>query len=87
MASLPSDTLPPVEVTSAVERPASGVVDANHAAIATATGVYDYAALYSTHEYKKVRVRYFTGDVEEWENECGMMNAKPKTKAAALRPS
>ncbi len=26
-----------------------------------------YAALYSSHEYKKVRVRYFTGDIERWE--------------------
>jgi DNA-binding Lrp family transcriptional regulator len=37
------------------------------AAISGRTGVTDYAALYSTHEYKKVRVRYFTGDTEAWE--------------------
>ena len=30
------------------------------AAIADETGVRDYTALYSTHEYKKVRVKYFT---------------------------
>jgi DNA-binding Lrp family transcriptional regulator len=41
--------------------------DATLAAIAEATGVRDRSALYSTHEYKKVRVKYFTGDVEEWE--------------------
>jgi siroheme decarboxylase len=37
------------------------------ATIATQTGVSEYAALYSTVEYKKTRVRYFTGDIEAWE--------------------
>jgi len=41
--------------------------DATLAAIADATGVHDRSALYSTHEYKKVRVKYFTGDIEAWE--------------------
>jgi DNA-binding Lrp family transcriptional regulator len=36
-------------------------------AISAATGVRDYAALYSTQEYKKTRVRYFVGDIEQWE--------------------
>jgi DNA-binding Lrp family transcriptional regulator len=40
-------------------------------AIATATGIHDYSALYSTHEYKKVRVQYFTGDVQAWEAGVG----------------
>jgi DNA-binding Lrp family transcriptional regulator len=37
------------------------------AAIAEKTGIRDYSALYSTKEYKKVRVSYFTADEEEWE--------------------
>lgn len=36
-------------------------------AIASATRIPSYAALYSTKEYKKTRVRYFTGDIEAWE--------------------
>jgi DNA-binding Lrp family transcriptional regulator len=36
-------------------------------AIASATGVDRYAALYSTHEYKKVRIRYFESDIGDWE--------------------
>jgi siroheme decarboxylase len=40
-------------------------------AIASATGISEYAALYSTEEYKKVRVKYFTGDVEAWEAGVG----------------
>ena len=37
------------------------------AAISAATGVRDYAALYSTKEYKKVRVQYFLPDIPAWE--------------------
>jgi DNA-binding Lrp family transcriptional regulator len=36
-------------------------------AISGASGVTQYAALYSTKEYKKSRVRYFTGETEAWE--------------------
>jgi DNA-binding Lrp family transcriptional regulator len=36
-------------------------------AISRATGIREYALLYSTKEYKKVRLRYFTPDLEEWE--------------------
>ena len=38
------------------------------AEISRETGVVAYAALYSTKEYKKQRVRYFTDDVERWES-------------------
>ncbi len=37
-------------------------------AIATETGISDYALLYSTKQYKKVRLRYFTSDLDEWED-------------------
>ncbi len=36
-------------------------------AIAEATGIQERALLYSTKEYKKTRVRYFTPDLAEWE--------------------
>jgi DNA-binding Lrp family transcriptional regulator len=35
--------------------------------ISQRTGVREYACLYSTHEYKKVRVKYFTPDIADWE--------------------
>lgn len=38
------------------------------AAIANATGVTDYTALYSVKEYKKVRMQYFTPEVQAWES-------------------
>ncbi|HET9052261.1 MAG TPA: Lrp/AsnC family transcriptional regulator [Candidatus Dormibacteraeota bacterium] len=36
-------------------------------AIRDAIGIDDYAVLYSTKEYKKTRVRYFTSELEEWD--------------------
>ena len=39
------------------------------AAIAEATGISDRHALYSTKEFKKVRVRYFTDEEAKWESE------------------
>jgi DNA-binding Lrp family transcriptional regulator len=39
------------------------------AAISQATGVTEYAPLYSTKEYKKVRVKYFTPETEAWEEQ------------------
>jgi len=39
------------------------------ATIAEKTGIHDHSALYSTKEYKKVRVRYFTSDEDTWEHE------------------
>ena len=36
-------------------------------AISQATGVTDYAALFSSREFKKTRLKYFAGDVETWE--------------------
>src|SRR5262249_6814008 len=45
------------------------------AAIADETGVNDYTALYSTHEYKKVRVKYFTPEIAEWERNVAKVGA------------
>ncbi len=36
-------------------------------AIAEATGITDRHALYSTQEFKKVRVKYFTDEETRWE--------------------
>jgi DNA-binding Lrp family transcriptional regulator len=36
-------------------------------AMARATGIAEYALLYSTKEYKKIRLRYFTPELDEWE--------------------
>jgi DNA-binding Lrp family transcriptional regulator len=36
-------------------------------AISQATGITEHALLYSTKEYKKVRLKYFTPELDEWE--------------------
>lgn len=36
-------------------------------AMAAATGITEYALLYSTKEHKKVRLRYFTPELDDWE--------------------
>lgn len=36
-------------------------------AIGARTGITEYATLYSSTEFKKTRLRYFTPDMEEWE--------------------
>jgi len=48
-------------------------------AIREAIGVDDYAVLYSTKEYKKTRVRYFTPELEEWEVAHGLRPAEAVT--------
>jgi DNA-binding Lrp family transcriptional regulator len=37
------------------------------AEISRETGLDEYAVLYSTHEYKKTRLKYFTAELEAWE--------------------
>jgi DNA-binding Lrp family transcriptional regulator len=45
--------------------------------IAAATGVSHHISLYSTHEYKKVRVRYFTPEVVLWEQAMRQLKTRP----------
>jgi hypothetical protein len=40
-------------------------------AIATETGIEDRATLYSSTEFKKIRLLYFTDDFKRWEAEHG----------------
>jgi DNA-binding Lrp family transcriptional regulator len=57
----------PYTMFTMVHAPTPEKCQAVLAAISAATGIKDYGALFSTKEYKKVRVKYFTGDVEAWE--------------------
>ena len=40
-------------------------------AIASSTGIQERATLYSSTEFKKVRMLYFTEDFKRWEAEHG----------------
>jgi DNA-binding Lrp family transcriptional regulator len=57
--------------------------EATLAAISLTGGVKEYASLYSTVEFKKVRVKYFVGDVEEWEAEHADAGATAPTFSPA----
>jgi DNA-binding Lrp family transcriptional regulator len=39
--------------------------------ISRASGISEYVALYSTREFKKIRLKYFTGEIEAWEQTAG----------------
>jgi len=39
--------------------------------LSRAGGISDYVALYSTREFKKTRLKYFTGEIEQWEQTVG----------------
>lgn len=45
-------------------------------AMSAEAGIDEYALLYSGKEYKKVRVRYFTPEMEEWEAKHGLASAR-----------
>jgi DNA-binding Lrp family transcriptional regulator len=60
----------PYNLYTMVHAPTPEECEAVLAAISKATDVKDYSALYSTHEYKKVRVKYFAGDIEQWEQQA-----------------
>jgi DNA-binding Lrp family transcriptional regulator len=51
-------------------------------AVSEATGIREYALLYSTREYKKVRLQYFTRDLDEWEARVRASLAPPGTAIA-----
>jgi hypothetical protein len=48
-----------------------GQVESCVARMSAATGLTDYRVLYSSTEYKKRRVRYFTDEWEAWEGQAG----------------
>ena len=58
-------------------------------AISDATGITEYAMLYSTKEYKKIRLKYFNPELDEWEAHArrtsGSAPRDPGVVAAARR--
>ncbi|HYL79352.1 MAG TPA: hypothetical protein VEU07_00985, partial [Candidatus Acidoferrum sp.] len=58
-------------------------------AISKAAGIQEYALLYSTKEYKKIRLKYFNPELDEWEararQSLATVQADPRVVAAAPR--
>jgi DNA-binding Lrp family transcriptional regulator len=57
----------PYAIFTMVHAPTREQCDAVLKAISDSTGITRYMALYSSKEFKKVRVKYFAGDIEAWE--------------------
>jgi siroheme decarboxylase len=57
-------------------------------AISEATGINEYALLYSTKEYKKIRLKYFNPDLDEWEAHArqALATVSPAPGATAAAP-
>jgi DNA-binding Lrp family transcriptional regulator len=58
----------PYTMFTMVHAPTQPQCEAALAAISQATGIRDYSALYSSKEFKKVRVKYFLDDIPTWES-------------------
>lgn len=57
----------PYSVFTMVHAPTPAECEKVLASISQATGITGWGALYSTREFKKIRVKYFTPDIPEWE--------------------
>jgi DNA-binding Lrp family transcriptional regulator len=56
-------------------------------AISRTTGIAEYALLYSTKEYKKIRLRYFTPELDGWEARARRSGSPVDRVGAAARQS
>jgi DNA-binding Lrp family transcriptional regulator len=59
----------PYTMFTMVHAPTQPQCETALAAISQATGITDYSALYSSREFKKVRVKYFLDDIPQWESQ------------------
>jgi DNA-binding Lrp family transcriptional regulator len=60
----------PYNVFSMLHHPKVAGVEAAATAIAAETGIDDYRVLYSSTEFKKIRLPYYVPEYEEWEARC-----------------
>lgn len=60
----------PYSVFSMLHHPKAAGVEETAAAIAKETGIEDYRVLYSTTEYKKIRLPYYIPEYDNWEALC-----------------
>lgn len=67
----------PYNVFSMIHAPLADGVEEVGRAIAQETGVDDYRVLYSSDEYKKIRLPYFVPEYDEWEARCIAAAAAP----------
>ncbi len=61
----------PYTIFTMVHAPTKEQCEVGLAELSRKSGIGEYAALYSTREFKKIRVKYFLKDVAEWESLAG----------------
>ena len=66
----------PYSVFSMIHHPKVAGVEATAEALSAETGITDYRILYSTTEFKKIRLPYFTPDYDRWEALCAAVAAE-----------
>lgn len=67
----------PYSVFSMIHHPKVAGVEATAQALSEQSGITDYRILYSTTEFKKIRLPYFTPDYDRWEALCAEVAARP----------
>jgi len=67
----------PYAVFSMMHAAKTATVEETAAAIAQETGIEDYQILYSTTEYKKIRLPYFIPEYDRWEALCAAAAEEP----------
>jgi siroheme decarboxylase len=66
----------PYSVFSMLHHPKVAGVEATAEAISKETGIEDYRVLYSTTEFKKIRLPYYVPEYEQWEELCAAVAAQ-----------
>jgi DNA-binding Lrp family transcriptional regulator len=75
----------PYNVFSMVHSKKVNMCDEVLAKMSEKLGIKDYCTLYSGKEYKKVRLLYFVGDIEQWEQENGLPAANVPAAISAAK--
>jgi hypothetical protein len=69
----------PYNVFSMIHAPRVDGVEEIAAEIARATGIEDHRVLYSSSEFKKIRLPYFVPEYDQWEALCTAAAANEET--------
>jgi hypothetical protein len=69
-----------------LHHPKAAGVEETAAEISRATGIEDYRVLYSTTEYKKIRLPYFIPDYDRWRDLCLEAGRRADASAADVAP-
>ncbi len=76
----------PYSVFSMLHHPKAAGVEETAASIARESGIEDYRVLYSTTEYKKIRLPYYIPEYDRWEELCLQAGRDVDSTAGSVPP-